>query len=263
MSDLRNAFQNKTVRSTDDASLRDQGHLLDYFQPRPRSRLMREQALAIVRNAIVEGKIEPGTRLVERELCEALEVSRTVIREVIRDLRAERLIEVAAHRGPSVARLTPRKVREIYAIRAELEALFLREFIRVADQAQLATLRRIFEDLRVAGQQHDKGRLIEISTRFLGHMVQVADNQVGAEMYDQLLSRINMLRNISMSQPGQIDNSIEQFGKLMHQIEARNAAAAEAILRTYTLNAGESAIARLTQQPTRKPATRGGAQPAD
>jgi GntR family transcriptional regulator, trigonelline degradation regulator len=246
MSDLKQAFGGRTANLPDnDAS---PTRLVEYFRPRGRTKLVREHAVAIVHDAIVAGRLRPGTRLVERELCEALEVSRTVVREVIRDLEAERLIEVLAHRGPIVAMLTPKLVREIYALRTEIEVLFLRSFVRIATDQDIAVLRAILQELSAAGARHDKTALVGIITRFLHHMAVVADNQVGTEIFDQLLARINMLRIMSMSTPGQIEASITAITGIVDRIAARDAGTAERALRRYTTSACESAIIELEKE---------------
>jgi DNA-binding GntR family transcriptional regulator len=211
-------------------------------------KLAREHAVEIVRDAIVAGRLRPGTRLVERELCRALEVSRTVVREVIRDLEAERLIETAAHRGPSVATLTPKLVRELYDIRTELEVLLVRSYTAIASEQDLAELKRILSDLAIAGEQLNKSLLVETVTKFLRHMVAVVDNQVVAEVFDQVLARINLLRMISMSVEGQIEASIVQISALVDHIAGRNAIAAEKALRAYTAQACSSALQALAVQ---------------
>lgn len=246
MSYLSQAFENRTVHASGEDSRA--ATLVEYFKPRRQARLARERAGGIVRDAIIAGRLSPGTRLVERELCEALGVSRTVVREVIRDLEAERLLEATAHRGPSVARLTPKLVREIYEVRTELEAMFVRAYVVVAKEDDITTLKGILAELRGAGELHDKAALVELITRFLRHMVAVADNQVGAEIFDQLLARINRLRMLSMGVPGQIEASIVEVGQLVDRIVARDATGADKVLRRYTARARDSALRQLAAQ---------------
>lgn len=248
MSGLLQAFEGLTVRSRAEGSAALPGRLVEYFRPRRQSKLAREHAAEIVRDAVVAGRLPPGTRLIERELCEALDVSRTVVREVIRDLEAERLIEVVAHRGPIVARLTPKMVKEIYELRTELEAVFVRAYVAVATEEHIDALKGILSELSAAGERRDRVALVAIITKFLHHMVVVADNQVGAEMFDQLLARINMLRMMSMSVPGQIEVSIVEMSELVDRVAARDAAGAEMVLRSYTALARDSALRQLAVQ---------------
>src|SRR5579864_4950577 len=86
------------------------------------AKTLRELTLEKLREAIVQGYFRPGARLVERTLCDELGVSRTVVREVLRHLETEGLVEIVARQGPIVARLDPEQVQEIYEIRALLES---------------------------------------------------------------------------------------------------------------------------------------------
>ena len=83
-------------------------------------------------------------------------VSRTSIREVLRRLEAEQLIEVEPRRGPVVARVTRKQVAEIYEVRALLEAALVRRFTQQASDEDIAALRRIYEDLRVVARDGER-----------------------------------------------------------------------------------------------------------
>ena len=89
---------------------------------------LRQQVLEGLRSAIVSGELPPGKRLTERELIEIMDVSRTVIREALRQLEAERLIEVIPNKGPVVRGLTPEEAEDLYRIRAVLYGLAARIF---------------------------------------------------------------------------------------------------------------------------------------
>ncbi|WP_374636915.1 GntR family transcriptional regulator, partial [Paracoccus sp. (in: a-proteobacteria)] len=82
---------------------------------------LRDVVLDRLRDAIIGGIFKPGDRLVERVLCEQLGVSRTVVRETLRYLDAEGLVEHIPNKGPIVARMTWDDARQIYDIRRKLE----------------------------------------------------------------------------------------------------------------------------------------------
>ena len=103
------------------------------------TKTLRELALEKMRDAILGRHFQPGDRLVERALCEQLGVSRTVVREVLRHLETEGLVETLPHQGPIVARLEPEQAAQIYELRAALEAL----------AARACALQRIVRDLSV------------------------------------------------------------------------------------------------------------------
>ena len=88
--------------------------------------------------------------MIERELCDALKISRASVREVLRRLEAERLISVEPRRGPTVMVLSLDEAAEIYEIRAMLESLVIRRFTEIASGEEVATLEAIFTKVRLA-----------------------------------------------------------------------------------------------------------------
>src|SRR5690554_850754 len=102
---------------------------------------LREQVTSSLRDAILNGRLKPGQKLVERELCTSLDISRTLLREALPQLQAEGLIKSIAHKGPSVAMVDADEVREIYQVRRALEALAASQFALKASDEQIKKLR--------------------------------------------------------------------------------------------------------------------------
>jgi DNA-binding GntR family transcriptional regulator len=204
--------------------------------------LVRERTLDAVRSAISDGQLVPGSRLTERQLCETYAISRTLAREVVRQLESERLIDVVAHRGLRIAQLTRQRVREIYAVRTELEVLVVRSYVEAATPEDIDRLCAIYADLRAAGDAHELDRIVREVTRLLWHMIDVANAQVAGDILKQLVARVNMLRFMSMNMPGQIALSMVQIEQTVDRIAARDARGAEAAIRVYVEEAGRSAI---------------------
>jgi DNA-binding transcriptional regulator YhcF (GntR family) len=84
---------------------------------------LRQQVVKAIREDILDGGLVPGQRLVESVLCDAYGVSRTVIREALRQLESEHLIRVMPNLGPIVTVLTESEIKSIYVVRASLEGL--------------------------------------------------------------------------------------------------------------------------------------------
>src|SRR3954453_2834497 len=105
---------------------------------------VREQVVDQLRQAIVEMRLKPGQRLVERELIEQTGVSRTTIREVLRQLTAEGLVMTIPQKGAVVMVPSAQEAADLYEVRATLEALAGRRFVRNADDAAIKALRKAF-----------------------------------------------------------------------------------------------------------------------
>jgi GntR family transcriptional regulator, trigonelline degradation regulator len=207
--------------------------------------LRRDQAFERLRDAIITGHFAPGARLIERELCEAMGVSRTSIREVLRRLEAEQLIEVEPRRGPIVARLSRKQVEEIYEVRALLEAAVVRRFTLQASADNIAELRRIYEKLSVVREQVDVAAIVDTTREFSEYMMDVIDHELISDIQQKLTARISVARVFAISVPGRLEQSARELAAVMDAIERRDAESAAQNLMTYVRNAGEAALRHL------------------
>jgi GntR family transcriptional regulator, trigonelline degradation regulator len=207
--------------------------------------LRRDQAFERLRDAIITGHFAPGARLIERELCEAMGVSRTSIREVLRRLEAEQLIEVEPRKGPIVARLTRKQVEEIYEVRAMLEAAIVRRFTIEASAENIAALKRIYETLSRVRDQGDVVAIVNTTRQFIEYMMGVVDHELIGDMLRKLNARISVARVLAISVPGRLQQSARELEIVMEAIERRDAEGAAQSLMTYVRNAGEAALKHL------------------
>lgn len=226
--------------------------------------LVRERAFEEVRQAIIAGKLAPGTRLIERELCSALGISRASVREMIRRLEAERLVAVEAHRGPTVIALTAQQTREIYEIRGMLEALLIRRFTEVADEEALARLLAIFTEIETAADRPDPEAIVALMLGFNAHLLAVVGHEIARDLLGQLNARISWLRMRAMAKPGRIAQSLQELRAVLEAVQARDAERAASAMAASTANACEAALAYLSGEPERATAAkrrpRGGAR---
>jgi GntR family transcriptional regulator, trigonelline degradation regulator len=215
--------------------------------------LRRDQAFERLRDAIITGHFAPGARLIERELCEAMGVSRTSIREVLRRLEAEQLIEVEPRRGPIVARLGRRQVEEIYEVRALLEAAIVRRFALEASADNIAELRRIYEKLSVVRDQGDVAAIVNTTRQFSEYMMDVVNHELISDIHQKLTARISVSRVFAISLPGRLQQSAGELAVVMDAIERRDAEGAAQSLMIYVRNAGEAALKQLDAMSSAEP----------
>jgi GntR family transcriptional regulator, trigonelline degradation regulator len=211
--------------------------------------LRRDQAFERLRDAIITGHFAPGARLIERELCEAMGVSRTSIREVLRRLEAEQLIEVEPRRGPIVARLSRKQVAEIYDVRALLEAAVVRRFAVEASNEDIAELRGIYDELSVARRNEDVAAIVNTTRKFSEHMMRIVDHELIGDIHQKLIARISVSRVLAISVPGRLEQSARELAVVMDAIERRDAERAAESLTIYVRNAGAAALKRLDSAP--------------
>lgn len=208
-----------------------------------------------LREAIMDGRFLPGQRLVERELCELLEVSRPSVREALRKLEAEKLITIVPHRGPMVASITRSDARDMYAIRALMESYAVQEFARLATDDQVSRLGDTVQKLHAEAASGDRKRLLKAKADFYDVILNGCGNALIREMLLTLLSRINLLRATSFSRSDRLPESLKEIDHLFGLIRARDADGAREAARLHIVNAEKAALAVLnTQEASAAPA---------
>ena len=237
----------------------------DVLRISERPALVRDQGFERLRDAIISGHFAPGQRLVERELCEAMGISRTSIREVLRRLEAQRLVHVEPRRGPTVARLTLKQATEIYEIRGLLEGILFRSFTECASEAEVAKLREIYEKAAAAGRRDDALGVMHIMTGFVVHVLTVVDHEIIGELLQQLVDRISVLRALAITREGRVAESLEEGRAIVEAVERRDGEAAARCATAYVRNACTAALEALAaseaeDEPSPQQETQAGAR---
>ncbi len=206
---------------------------------------LRQKVEDAVREAITSGVYAPGERLIERELCEGLGVSRASVREALRRLEAEKLVHTVPHRGPVVASISVEEARQLYALRAVLEGYAAHEFATQATDAAIAEFGRAAGDLREAAGSGDTDRVLRAKGVLYDVMLSHCGNDLVRETLRGFHSRINLLRATSLMHPERLPHSLAEIDALVAAFRARDAAKAEQLARLHVTNACAVALKQL------------------
>jgi len=207
--------------------------------------LVRDHTLEKLRGAISTGLYPPGARLVERELCEALGVSRTSVREALRQLQSENLVEVGRRRSINVAVITSKDAYDIYQIREMLETEAIRRFVQISDEKSVKALGRIHKQLVKALSKNNVRQLAAIASEFYETILKGSQSKVIYEVARPLLARVNYLRIRSMSEPGRIDGGLREWDAVMDAVTRGDAEGAARAMSVHLANARAAIVARL------------------
>ncbi|WP_062307480.1 GntR family transcriptional regulator [Polynucleobacter sinensis] len=188
--------------------------------PKPQS--LREYVEAYLKQAIVGGKYKPGDRLIEREICELLGVSRPPVREALRQLEADKLITHELHRGPVVASVSCEEASELYAFRALLESFAVAEFSRLASDAQIKELGLAIQKLNEAAKMEEKQILLDAKSHVYKIILDGCGNKLVSESLNKLLDRVNILRGTSLLQPDRLSKSLKEIDQMFKAIKDRD-----------------------------------------
>jgi DNA-binding GntR family transcriptional regulator len=202
---------------------------------------LRRKIAASLRQAVQTGALEPGARLVEKDLCLDLNVSRTSLREALRELEAEGLVESGA-RGLAVASITPAEARNIYAVRGALEGLVAAQFAELADETAMRLIAEVMRELERAYHEDNFPMILSEKDRFYEVLCLGARNSVALDLLTRLNSRINRLRLLSRSNRTRGVESLREIRAIVEALAARNPASARAAAVNHVEKAAAAAL---------------------
>ena len=198
-----------------------------------------------LREAIAAGVFAPGQRLIERELCDMLGVGRTSVREALRQLEAESLIESLPHKGPVVARISVEEARQLYSLRTLLEAHAGQCCAQTADDDFLQRLDAAVETFVKASECKERVAMIEAKTAFYDLLMEGCGNKYITRTLTGLHNQISALRLTSMSRPDRLPRSIAEIRAIAAAIRSGDPARAADACRRHIENASEVALAQM------------------
>jgi DNA-binding GntR family transcriptional regulator len=177
---------------------------------------LRELTAEKLREAIVSSRLAPGQRLVERDLCEQTGVSRSSLREALRQLEAEGLVVRQGPRGLFVASITPEEARQIYEVRAAIEPEMARLFAARATQEDFARLSKALVALERAIAARSIADYVKALDSFFDALISGSGNSVALRIVSGLRARISYLRTITTARAD--TNREKETLKLMRKI---------------------------------------------
>jgi GntR family transcriptional regulator, trigonelline degradation regulator len=190
------------------------------------AKTLRELTVERLRDAILNFQFEAGERLVERSLCEKLGVSRTVVREALRHLEAEGLVETLPQQGPAVAKPDISEAAQVYEIRALLEAEAARTAAQMADTSDIARLTAANTAIQAAFADGTTRDVLKATTDFYELLFTIAGKSVAWQLVQGLNARINYLRAMTISRPNRAADANAEMTRIIDAIARRDGKAA-------------------------------------
>ncbi|SDZ56987.1 GntR family transcriptional regulator [Herbiconiux ginsengi] len=210
---------------------------------------LRQQVVRLLREDILEGVLAPGERLLENAMCDSYGVSRTVIREALRQLETESLITMLPNRGPIVTVLTKRDIQALYEVRRVLEGLAGELFARRASPEQASAMRALIvemEETYLRGTVHTRE---ESKEQFYDLLLAGAGNPVLENDLRGVHTRIGLFRRYAFVDEHRVALSMEELRQIAREIaEHRDPDAARRACEHHIQLAGELAILEYTKR---------------
>jgi DNA-binding GntR family transcriptional regulator len=198
----------------------------------------KRQAYAALKGVIVSLDVyrsRSDIRLDERRLAQDFGISRTPVREAMAQLEREGFVRSVPRRGIYVVRKTRREVIEMITAWAALESMAARLITQGAEDAEIATLRRMFatfEDGKVAAKLDEYS---EVNIAFHQAIICMSHNRVLIDLAENLFTHMRMIRRKTIGEQDRADRSIRDHMHIIEALEARDTARAEELVRSHAL----------------------------
>ena len=201
------------------------------------------QAVAVrLRQRIVEGQLAPGAKLNERELSESLQVSRTPLREAIKMLAAEGLVELLPNRGAVVVQMSAQDVADTFELIAGLEGQSGELAAERIGEAQLVEIRALHFEMRAAFTRRDLATYYRLNALIHGHINAAAGNRVLTQTWANVNARLQALRFRSNFDEAKWKRAMKEHDRMVELLAARDAAALRALMVTHLLHKRDAVL---------------------
>ena len=221
------------------------------FQPMMESRPIREIAYDVLKKAIITGEIPAGERIVETEYAERLHISRTPLREALRKLERDGLVEYMLRRGVVVRAFTISDVEEIYTIRNCLEMLTLPAIIQNATAEDIRHLRSLLDEMDPLNENNDIASLSPRARAFHSYLTGISGQKRiirAIEGQDEYITRFSAL---SIAKEDRRAAAHQEHHRLVDYVEARDLEKFEKLMRKHIERSKETCLLALEESKLR------------
>ena len=211
-------------------------------------RLLATEVVDRLRDMIVQGELAPGAKLNERVLCERLRTSRTPIREAIKYLASEGLVDLLPNRGAIVTPITASTVREMFELLGALEALAGELACVNARDADIAEIRALHYQMLAHHARDELAPYFRCNQEIHMRLVESAGNATLANTYRALNGHVRRARYMANLSRERWDHAVDEHQKILEALSRRDKALLAALLRTHLINKMAVVMEALAQQ---------------
>lgn len=190
-----------------------------------------------LRDMVIEGVLKPGTRLHEGQLGEQLGVSRTPLREAIKYLASEGLVELVPRRGAVVKRFNAKDVQDMLIVLSNLEELAGKLACRISSDAEIAQVRALHDEMIRRYTEKDRLRYYKLNQDIHSAIVRLAKNTTLADIHQLLQTRLKRIRFVAHEGPEKWAAAVSEHEEMIAALESRDGSRLSEVLGRHLANA--------------------------
>jgi DNA-binding GntR family transcriptional regulator len=205
-------------------------------------RSLHDEVAGRLRTMLVEGRIAPGAKLNERELCELLKVSRTPLREGIKRMAAEGLVDLLPNRGAVAVKLSETDVLHSFEVLANLEGLSGELAARRISDFEIAQLKALHYEMLATFARQDLAGYYRLNAQIHTAINEAARNPVLTRSYREINARVQSLRFRTNQNELKWKLAVKEHEQMLAALEARDSGALRAILIEHLLHKRDTVL---------------------
>ena len=205
-------------------------------------RALHDEVMARLREMLIEGSIEPGAKLNERELSLQLRVSRTPLREAIKLLGAEGLVDLIPNRGAVAVKLTEQNILQVFEMLAALEAMSGELAAQRISAAQLSEIKALHYEMLACYARGDLSGYYRLNARIHLAINEAAGNALLMKTYKEINARVQSLRFRTNQNKFRWQQAVHEHEEIVQALERRDAAAMRSILTKHLLRKRDTVL---------------------
>ncbi|GFI62291.1 putative D-xylose utilization operon transcriptional repressor [Clostridiales bacterium] len=203
---------------------------------------MKHQTYQIIKKEICDGNFPPGKWLQEKELAEKLNVSRSPVREALKQLVDEGLAIEYPNKGVFVKEFTSRDIEEIYEVRILLESYAIKNSVKTITSKNIQEMKEILQSLIEFYKENDLASYIEIDTKLHEYIINLGGNSLVVDIYRRIYSQTQQFRIYSLTTQRRFDDSAEEHRRIVENIASGDWEEADRINKIHLTLAREEII---------------------
>lgn len=229
-------------QSTDDQIIKIETIIVKQMKPnlpQIKNISIREQTLDTLREAILTGELKPGDTLTEMDLSKQLGVSRAPIREALRILNSEGLVETIPYHGTTVRRLTRVDIEELYSMRVLLETFAVEQIIQANDEEHIPTLMNFVDRMEKAGKANNLKLVNEIDRDFHDTLIEMSGHSLLMSMWQMVAMKVRQVMALRNQQNTDLTQIARNHLPLLDAMQKGDLDQTKALLQEHIASVGD------------------------
>lgn len=176
---------------------------------------IRNQVYQLLKEEICSGGFDPGQKLLENELAQRYSVSRSPVREAMRQLVSDGLVEEVPNKGVFVKKLSDKDVEEIYDVRVLLESYAMENIPGGVSSGDAQALQEVLSKMEAVHKRNDMTTYIQLDTELHDKLVHLCGNSIIVELYERVCGRVQQFRGYALNSDARYVDSLDEHRMLV------------------------------------------------